>query len=326
MRLTDLPRTLAEVRPDTAWPAELQGALDFALARDAAERYQSAAQFGRDFAAACALLPDATTAEAGTTVLAPGDIPATRVARAGGATAASGGLRGGTRTTPSPAAPEPSTAKSRTPLIGGGIAALLVVAGLVWKLGPGSPSAPIAAGDSTATVAVEAGAPGASAAASGAPSEATSGAVQLYTRPVEGAGTVPQPGATARVDSGRAPTAAPAAAPTPTNPTPTNPTPSAPPATEPAPDPASRLPVLLRDAQSGGGARVLRELASLQPQLGGQALAESFYVQMIAYTAVEDQDGVCAAARQVIARHQAAARVTLARRAAELMACDGAVE
>ncbi|MBY0421824.1 MAG: hypothetical protein K2Q06_05930, partial [Parvularculaceae bacterium] len=48
MRLTDLPKRLDEMRPDVAWPAELQAVLDKALARDVTERYQSAAEFGRD--------------------------------------------------------------------------------------------------------------------------------------------------------------------------------------------------------------------------------------------------------------------------------------
>ncbi|MFM8567919.1 MAG: serine/threonine-protein kinase, partial [Gemmatimonadota bacterium] len=86
---------------------------------------------------------------------------------------------------------------------------------------------------------------------------------------------------------------------------------------------AARLPTLLREAQGGNGARVLRDLAALQPRLSGQPLAESYYVQMIAYTSLEDQDGVCAAAKQVIARHETSARVQLARRAADLMQCGG---
>ncbi len=44
MRLTDWPRTLAEIRPDIEWPEALQDVMDKALARDASERYQSAAQ------------------------------------------------------------------------------------------------------------------------------------------------------------------------------------------------------------------------------------------------------------------------------------------
>ncbi|MBX7119792.1 MAG: protein kinase, partial [Gemmatimonadaceae bacterium] len=69
MRLTDQPKTLAELRPDVAWPAELQATLDRALARDAAERYASAAQFGREFAAAVQGMPSTAATEAKTQVI-----------------------------------------------------------------------------------------------------------------------------------------------------------------------------------------------------------------------------------------------------------------
>ena len=86
MRLTDRPRSLAEVRPDVAWPAALQATMDKALARDAAERYQSAAQFGREFAAAVADMPLTKAVDAATAVMgavtakpAPAAVPPTRV-------------------------------------------------------------------------------------------------------------------------------------------------------------------------------------------------------------------------------------------------------
>src|SRR4051812_10570554 len=47
-RLTDEPKRLAEMKPNVMWPAEVQTVMDKALARDAAERYQSASEFGRD--------------------------------------------------------------------------------------------------------------------------------------------------------------------------------------------------------------------------------------------------------------------------------------
>jgi hypothetical protein len=48
MRLTDRPRKLAEMRPDLTWSPELQAVLDRALERDAALRYATASEFGRD--------------------------------------------------------------------------------------------------------------------------------------------------------------------------------------------------------------------------------------------------------------------------------------
>jgi serine/threonine-protein kinase len=298
MRLTDVPRTLAEVRPEVAWPAALQATLDLALARDAADRYQSAAQFGREFAAACAALPEAPSAEAGTMILGASDVPATRVARPGGATAAAAGVRGETRAA-APAAPSTATttasARSRGPLIGGGIGAVVLVAGLVWTLGSSGSGSRATPADSIGI------APAAIPAAAGAAPTTTGEPVQLYTKPVDGAPTVPS---------------VPASAPQATPPTTT-------PAEPTGAELAARLPALLREAQGGNGARVLRDIAALQPRLTGQPLAESYYVQMIAYTSLEDQEGVCAAAKQVVARHETPARVQLARRASDLMQCDG---
>ena len=334
MRLTDLPRTLAEVRPDVAWPAELQAALDLALARDAAERYQSAAQFGREFAAACALLPDAPSAEAGTMVLSSADVPSTRVARPGGATAAA--ARAGTRAAaPAPApAPAPATGgRSRGPLIGGGIGAVVLVAGLVWKLGIGGGSTTASPGDSTNVVAAPI------TEASGAAPASTGEPVQLYTKPVESAPTVsPTPTPARRTDgvrtdarnvatggttTGGTTTGGTTAATTPTGPT-TAPQADASttPAEPSAAELAARLPALLREAQGGNGARVLRDLAALQPRLSGQSLAESYYVQMLAYTKLEDEVGVCRAARQVRALHNERPRINLATRAIELFGCE----
>ena len=68
-RLVEQPRTLAEMKPSVAWPAEVQAVMDRALARDANERYQSAAQFGRELWAACERMPASQAAAAGTQVL-----------------------------------------------------------------------------------------------------------------------------------------------------------------------------------------------------------------------------------------------------------------
>src|SRR5581483_1851632 len=53
-RLTDRPKTLAEARPDIAWPWELQSVLDRALARDASRRYKNAAEFAAALSGAVA--------------------------------------------------------------------------------------------------------------------------------------------------------------------------------------------------------------------------------------------------------------------------------
>ncbi len=88
MRLTDQPKTLAEMKPDIDWPLELQAVMDKVLARDADERYQKSAEFGRDIAKAVENMPAAVAAAAGTMVMgaAAADVPKTRTASKGGAT------------------------------------------------------------------------------------------------------------------------------------------------------------------------------------------------------------------------------------------------
>ncbi|MCX5760616.1 MAG: serine/threonine-protein kinase [Gemmatimonadetes bacterium] len=81
-RLIEQPKTLAEMKPDVAWPDDVQRVMNKALERDSAERYQSAAQFGRELWAACESMPASQDAAAGTQVLsAPGSasVPKTRV-------------------------------------------------------------------------------------------------------------------------------------------------------------------------------------------------------------------------------------------------------
>jgi serine/threonine-protein kinase len=117
MRLTDPPKRLGEMRPEVAWPAELEAAVDKALARDASQRYQKAVDFGRELSAAVqpmANKPMANKPMASAPKVARGDtVPQTRVA-----------------------APEPRK-RPVFLLIGGGIAALLVVsaalAPILWK-------------------------------------------------------------------------------------------------------------------------------------------------------------------------------------------------
>jgi serine/threonine-protein kinase len=57
MRLTQPPKTLAEVRPDIPWPAEIQAVMSRALERDPALRYPSTREFARALQAAVAMMP-----------------------------------------------------------------------------------------------------------------------------------------------------------------------------------------------------------------------------------------------------------------------------
>ncbi|HEX6806349.1 MAG TPA: hypothetical protein VF118_00090, partial [Gemmatimonadaceae bacterium] len=116
MRLTDRPRTLAEMRPDASWPAPVQTVLDRALQRKSADRYQHATDFSSDLTRAVAGIPKGATI-VGASVGAAGAgasggaIPSTAVRNAAGAGA---GTRG---------ASMPNTTPTATPVTVGGAAA-----------------------------------------------------------------------------------------------------------------------------------------------------------------------------------------------------------
>ena len=71
MRLTEKPRTLAEIRNNVQWPAELQTVMDKALANHPADRYQHVSQFGRELVTAVATMPESALTSTGTLELAP---------------------------------------------------------------------------------------------------------------------------------------------------------------------------------------------------------------------------------------------------------------
>ncbi|MDB4899318.1 MAG: putative serine/threonine protein kinase [Gemmatimonadetes bacterium] len=67
-RLTARPRSLAEVRPNVAWPPRLQKALDRALAPEPDERYSNVGDFARDVRGAAGM-PLYVSTEARTTII-----------------------------------------------------------------------------------------------------------------------------------------------------------------------------------------------------------------------------------------------------------------
>jgi len=131
-RLTEQPRTLAEMRPDIEWPDALQAVLDKAIARDANDRYSGAALFGREFAAAIADMPATQATEGATQVIGAAGLGAAADAK----TKAIPSTRIASGKTP-PAKPVPSTAasveqkKSPVPMIAGG-GGLIAVAAVVY--------------------------------------------------------------------------------------------------------------------------------------------------------------------------------------------------
>jgi serine/threonine-protein kinase len=82
MRLTDRPRSLSEMKPEVNWPPQLQAVMDKGLARDANDRYSSAADFGRDVFQSVERMPLTVATDARTSMMPSPAIPATRVAPA----------------------------------------------------------------------------------------------------------------------------------------------------------------------------------------------------------------------------------------------------
>jgi serine/threonine-protein kinase len=119
MRLTDKPKPLAEMRPEIAWPADVQAVMDKALERDAQLRYQSATAFAIDLYRAIDRMPETAAGEMGTQML---QVPPTRV----GDVRASSPNAGATASVPTPVYSPPVTGaaalerkKSKVPLVGG---------------------------------------------------------------------------------------------------------------------------------------------------------------------------------------------------------------
>src|SRR6185437_6341738 len=80
MRLTDRPKTLADMRPDIPWSADLQAVMDRALQRRAADRYGSATEFAHALSDAVARMPETRAQTARTLVVSPRKVPTTRIA------------------------------------------------------------------------------------------------------------------------------------------------------------------------------------------------------------------------------------------------------
>ncbi|MFL5582801.1 MAG: protein kinase domain-containing protein [Gemmatimonadaceae bacterium] len=141
MRLTDRPRRLGEMKPDVAWPPELEAVMERALARDSHHRYQRATDFGRALVQAVSAMPDRmTAAEGGTLVMSTPAVPATLVGRqspasgAGATAVVDASSRGATVDVPaasgaSVAATGEARRRSVAPLVGGGVLALALLVG-----------------------------------------------------------------------------------------------------------------------------------------------------------------------------------------------------
>jgi hypothetical protein len=140
MRLTDEPKRLDEMRPDISWPEELQDVMTKALMRDAAERYQNAADFGRQLTKAVENMPHTMIAEAGTQVIGSGAAVAAAAAKTAAAPAvpktrvASPGERGGKATPAAEAAVVAPPKKSAMPMIAAAAAVVIIGGFAAWKM------------------------------------------------------------------------------------------------------------------------------------------------------------------------------------------------
>jgi len=148
MRLTEKPRTLADIRQDVQWPEELQWVMDRALANHPGERYQHVNQFGRDLVKAVASMPQSALSQQGTLAISamPSEAgPLRTEARSFGRESASTGAATGTARRPTTAAPsgtqevtEPvrdgEIKKSKAPLFAAIILLLAAGGGGFWYM------------------------------------------------------------------------------------------------------------------------------------------------------------------------------------------------
>ncbi len=123
MRLTDEPKSLAEVKPDVPWTAEVQAVMSMALARKPGERHATAREFGRALHAAIERMPQpaaGTNATVAIDAVEPAPAPDTSAAapRAAPSTARA-------------APPAPTAPKQRELTIAAAAAGVLVVIAIV---------------------------------------------------------------------------------------------------------------------------------------------------------------------------------------------------
>jgi serine/threonine protein kinase len=321
MRLTDKPRTLAETAPGTSWPAELQATMDKALQRDATVRYQSAAQFGREFAAAISAMPATQAMEAGTAVMsAPAaagrEVPKTRVRESQQRTVP---VEAASIPERKPSAPRPAPVaekgKSKMPMILGGSGALVAAAVAAFMI-MNKPETPAGNGPVDPAAGTQTAAP------PGPTGDTTRFNNPNVTPPSSTTGN-PDPGA---ANNPGTKTATPNNPPTGNATDPRPPRGTNPPANRDSSDGADEETSLgrspadiaarvtaIRDSLENGsisdaGAREImgrmqRVRNNRRNPLGAAQKAETWYVEMMAAVQLENDQAACRAARQVIALH-----------------------
>ena len=279
MRLTDHPKTLADMRPDIAWPEELQRVMDKALARDAVDRYANAAEFGRDIAKAVENMPAAVAAQEGTLVMsaagmagaktvAGAAVPATRVANSPNA-----GTQKIEAVAPS-AAPVAAKGGSKMPMIVGAVVVIAIAGvGAMKLLNPGGAPAP-ASTQATPENTAAAPAPSGDASKTGAPAAPAGTKQAAATNPAPGKSGAPAPGGTAPAPTSGAGTTAINA------------------------DSVKLLSLESSVSDDAAAKSVLRQIDAMKGSLQGETLGRANYVEMLAYSQLEDVNGACSAAKK----------------------------
>src|SRR5260221_1225233 len=127
MRRTDEPKTLADMKPDVAWPPDVQRVMRKALERRREDRYTSAQKFGQELWDAVNRMPK--QALAGATQMVGAMDGATAVMTAPPPTRVDASAASVPEKTVAPVA-----ARSRMPMYAGGGAAAFGLAGLATNL------------------------------------------------------------------------------------------------------------------------------------------------------------------------------------------------
>ncbi|HEY2848786.1 MAG TPA: protein kinase [Gemmatimonadaceae bacterium] len=269
MRLTDQPKTLAEMKPDIEWPVELQAVMDKVLARDANERYQKSAEFGRDIAKAVENMPAAVAAAAGTMVIgAPADLPKTRMAPKAGATAK---IEAPGATVAVPAA-APAKKSPMMMIVAGAVVIAGIGGAAIFMKGSGS-APPVKASDSPAqsTTAPVVTPPDTKAAA---PNVTPTQKDQVKPLSKE-------------LSKGPA-----------TNPAPARDVPSGP---SPADVVATWTRVVNGNPSAADASSAISAIDGVLPKLSGADRSKALYIQMVAYVRLDDDTNVCRVGKSLLA-------------------------
>ncbi|HEX4684707.1 MAG TPA: serine/threonine-protein kinase [Gemmatimonadaceae bacterium] len=269
MRLTDKPKRLADMRPETRWPADVQAVMDKGLERDVNARYQNAIEFGMALYNAVARMPETQAMQIGTQELS---VPATRVAPGAGVAPDVGTAAAPTRQVSAPAVTQ-AAAKSRlSNKVGAVVTAVAVV------IAVGIAAVKLAGNGRVGTAPTTAPAP------ANATPPVEKMARQLATQTGKSVAGTPDS------SGGR---------------TPTN---SAPAGVAPA-DVDARLATLLGDAQAPATAdAALRNAAKLDLKTEDQK-AEAAWVRAQAYLTKEDSKSACKELNDIVNDHPGSKRV-----------------